>query len=130
MTPRWPEERIQLFRDLWDRGMSIDDIAVRLDVTVDTIKAARIRFGFPARWQSSPNAKLAATFGFNPDLAGAVAQPADCGVKRETPRQADAWVGIRFDDDHRAPRAEPVLRGRPNPARSLTGCAALAAAGQ
>lgn len=51
----WPDERKALFRELYDSGLTMEEIAKKLTTSRDTLRKAIKEFGFPARGRWKPN---------------------------------------------------------------------------
>lgn len=116
---------LKTLRRRWLAGDIVDDIAAALNRDPASISKKAHAIGLPKRDAGRKQSGFSAhRHGRNAPPVGSHAS----AMKIETGSQAETWIramtDIRFDDDPRARRQEPMLRGRPTDNRSATGCAA------
>lgn len=122
---------LKTLRRRWLAGDVLDDIAAELKRRPYNVSHKAREMGLPPRARGRKRTEHSTQ---RHGRGGAPIADHPNAMKAETGSQALRWThamtDLRFDDDPKARRPEPMLRGGPGSARSLTGCAALMAAGQ
>lgn len=118
-APDYSDGEIAVLVARWKAGESAADIGAVLGRSSHSVCTKAHKLGLERRYRGWRKGGHGAKGRFGDAIAGSAH-----GMKPENTDQAAAWAGIRFDDSRNARRREPRLRGQPEPAMTLTGCAA------
>lgn len=128
-APGWTPRQVEELTMRWLRGDTAEVIGAAIGRSASAVCGKASSLKLKPRYRPTRRANRRMKDG----IAGEAIDLRSSAMEVESGRQSDAWARLltdaRFDDNIRASKPEPMLRGRAPENRSVTGCsAALAAA--